>query len=695
MHYLLQLFNEEDFMPHGMCLLWRPDLLLLHAVSDSLIALSYYSIPIALIYFATKRRDIEFRWMFVLFGAFILACGTTHIFGVWTLWHPYYLADGAVKALTALTSVGTAALLWRVMPEALAIPGKQHVEAMNRDLETQIDIRRRAEAALAELNADLERRVQDRTAEAERMNADLKEEVAERVRAERKAIENELRFRNLVEGSIQAIVIHRNGKPLFANQAYADLFGCGAPDDVLALDSITRFIAPEEVDRVREHWAALLRGDRLPAVGEVKVQRLDGSPFWVYTQLRVVSWDGEPALQAVLLDITERMQSEDQLRQALKMEAVGQLTGGVAHDFNNILMVIMANVDALEEAETLDPRLLDRIKEISSATQRAADLTRQLLAFSRKQVLRPQHTSINDLVAATGNLLRRTLGEQIEIESILADDIWSTEIDRAQLETALVNLSINARDAMPRGGRLLIETKNVTLDANYVAQNPDAAAGDYVMLAVTDTGSGMSPEILNKVFEPFFTTKGLQGTGLGLSMVYGFIKQSKGHIEIYSEIGGGTSIKLFLPRSDSGLQEMMAPQSSPTPRGNERVLVVEDDEQVRTAITSQLQSLGYAVAGATDGAAGLAAFEAASQPYDLLLTDVVMPGLLNGKALADQVTRRWPKSKVVFMSGYTETAIIHQGRLDAGVLLLSKPFRKIDLAQILRQALDGTVDPDR
>jgi CheY-like chemotaxis protein len=373
------------------------------------------------------------------------------------------------------------------------------------------------------------------------------------------------------------------------------------------------------------------------------------------------------------------------------MEAVGQLTGGVAHDFNNILMVIMANVDSLEEDEQLDLRLRKRVGRIAEATQRAADLTRQLLAFSRKQALQPRRTDINELVAATGKLLRRTLGEQVEIRSSLAADLWTAEVDRAQLESALINLSINARDAMPDGGRLLVETCNMTLDEDYVAQTPDAAAGDYVMIAVTDTGKGMTADVIDKAFEPFFTTKESgKGTGLGLSMVYGFVKQSNGHVRIYSEPGRGTTVKLFLPRSDPAGEAGAAQPTRPQmPRGSERILIVEDDPQVRAVVVSQLQGLGYAAAEAPDGEAGLAALEAAAQPFDLLLTDVIMPGAMNGKVLAEEAARRWPRMRIVFMSGYTEDAVIHNGRLAPGVLLLGKPFRRAELAQMLRQALDG------
>ena len=390
-------------------------------------------------------------------------------------------------------------------------------------------------------------------------------------------------------------------------------------------------------------------------------------------------------------DMTEHNRTEEQLRQSQKMEAVGQLTGGVAHDFNNILTVVMANAEALQEEVAHDPGLLQRLIAIVTATQRAADLTRHLLAFSRKQLLRPQRTDINALVAGIARLLERTLGEHIEIESVLADDLWDAEIDRAQLEAALLNLSINARDAMPEGGRLRIETRNAVLDEDYVALNPDAVAGSYVMIGVTDTGTGIPPEMLTRVYEPFFTTKEVgKGTGLGLSMVYGFIKQSTGHVKIHSELGRGTTITLYLARSSNEAEVAVARERRPMPRGSERVLLVEGNAQVRAAVVDQLESLGYSVTEAPDGLAGLAAFETAAAPYDLLLADLSMPGAVNGGTLAEEVRQRWPFTRIVFMSGYAEEAILQGGQLDEGVLLLNKPFSKRELAQILRQALDDT-----
>ena len=394
-------------------------------------------------------------------------------------------------------------------------------------------------------------------------------------------------------------------------------------------------------------------------------------------------------------DITDQVEAERlreaeeaRLRQSQKMEAVGHLTGGVAHDFNNILMVILANVDALldEDDAVADPR--PHLQRISGAANRAAQLTRQLLAFARKQNLVLKRTNLNELVSNTRTMLRRTLGEHIEIDAMLAADLWSTHTDRSQVEAALVNLCLNSRDAMPEGGRLLIETANARLDESRVADNPETVPGDYVMLSVTDTGTGMPPEVLARVFEPFFTTKDVgKGTGLGLSMVYGFVKQSKGHVEIDSAVGRGTAIRLYLPRSTQDEKVRAARPEVRLARGTERILVVEDEDDVRAIVVEQLASLGYTVAQAANGPEGLTALRGAA--FDLLLTDVVMPGAMDGNSLAAMALALHPGLKVLFMSGYPEDAASSTAILDLGVNLLSKPVRKADLATAVRNAIDG------
>jgi NO-binding membrane sensor protein with MHYT domain/CheY-like chemotaxis protein len=396
----------------------------------------------------------------------------------------------------------------------------------------------------------------------------------------------------------------------------------------------------------------------------------------------------EAKMRAEVVDSHRR--TSEQLFQAQKMEAVGQLTGGVAHDFNNILTIVLANADAILEDDTAPPHIAKRAQRICDAGQKASDLTRQLLAFSRKQVLKPEKSDLNELMAATGRLLRRTLGEHIIVQTVGASHLWTTNVDRAQVETSLINLCINARDAMPGGGRLTIETKNVTLDRDYVLhQEDDVAPGEYVMLSVTDTGSGMPPDVAKRVFEPFFTTKEVgKGTGLGLSMVYGFIRQSNGHIKIYSEVGHGTSVKMYFPRSEALAMAAAAPRRKAMAGGTEHILVVEDEEAVRAIVGEQLRSLGYEVKLAADADEALAQLRL--HRFDLVLTDVVMPGRLNGKGLADEVGRSWPGTRVVFMSGYSENALVHDGRLEGDMMLLAKPHQKADLARIIRRALVGT-----
>ncbi|HZQ01469.1 MAG TPA: MHYT domain-containing protein [Reyranella sp.] len=391
----------------------------------------------------------------------------------------------------------------------------------------------------------------------------------------------------------------------------------------------------------------------------------------------------------VAQETSSHRRTSEQLFQAQKMEAVGQLTGGVAHDFNNILTIVLANADAILEDGDAPEHITKRVRRISDAGQKAADLTRQLLAFSRKQVLQPETSNLNDLVASTARLLHRTLGEHIVLQTVAGPDLWTAHVDRTQVETALINLCINARDAMPEGGRLTIETRNVTLDKAYVDRqdDEDLVPGDYVMLSVSDSGRGMSPEILARVFEPFFTTKEVgKGTGLGLSMVYGFIKQSKGHIAIYSEPGHGTTVRMYFPRN------MPAAAAAPARResmrgGHESILVVEDEEAVRAIVSEQLRSLGYKVRHAANAEAALRLLDEGG--FDLVLTDVMMPGRLNGKELSDEVRRRWPRTRVVFMSGYSENALLNDGRLSEGMMLLSKPHQKADLAAVVRRALGG------
>jgi signal transduction histidine kinase len=398
--------------------------------------------------------------------------------------------------------------------------------------------------------------------------------------------------------------------------------------------------------------------------------------------------------------IEEREKAEAALRQAQKMEAIGQLTGGVAHDFNNLLQIMMSCMDAmrrrLNRLELPTETALDIMRYVNGAMsggERAAALTRQLLAFARRMPLEPTRLDVNKLVSGMSELLRRTLGESISIETVLAGGLWATFADGNQLESALVNMAVNARDAMPQGGKLTIETANAALDDTYASAYEDLVPGQYVLIAVTDTGAGIPADILSRVFEPFFTTKDVgHGTGLGLSQVYGFVKQSGGHIKIYSEPGEGTTVKIYLPRLMSSQADTGGPaleQPLPLSVRAETILVVEDEDAVRAFSVEMLRELGYNVLEAADAHAALRVLEAQAG-IDLLFTDVGLPGGVNGRALADEALKRWPELKVLFTSGYTRNAIVHGGKLDPGVALLGKPFTYAALAQKVSLMFGGS-----
>jgi signal transduction histidine kinase len=435
----------------------------------------------------------------------------------------------------------------------------------------------------------------------------------------------------------------------------------------------------------------VLRGEQFDQ--EEIVTRLSGSGDLVHL---VVS--GRPLRDAsgaisgaalVFRDITTARETERKLQQSQKLDAIGKLTGGVAHDFNNMLTVITGTTETLVAALHDQPELLHVAALIDQAAERCTELIQRLLAFARRQPLQPRNVDINATIEDISKLLRPTLGAQIEIRTALQENIPNARIDPSQLANALINLAINARDAMPHGGKLTLETASVNLDEAYAQENLDVRPGPYVMIAVSDTGTGMSASVLGNIFEPFFTTKGVgQGCGLGLSMVFGFVKQSDGHVKTYSEVGHGTTIKLYLAPA-GGQADVSAPSIVPISCGVETILVVEDDALVRNFVLAQLRSLGYQTVAVADGRAALAHVDS-GQPFDLMFTDLVMPGGMTVRQLADEVSRRRPGTKVLYTSGYADNAIVHHGRLDEGVMLLSKPYRKSKLAQMVRQALEAS-----
>jgi PAS domain S-box-containing protein len=456
------------------------------------------------------------------------------------------------------------------------------------------------------------------------------------------------------------------------------------PEEMIG-HSAVEFIHADDLESTRQEMRAARRGLQVRSF-EARYPHKDGN---IVTLNWMGSWS-EPVRRHFFIgrDLTDKRAAEAQMRQAQKMDAIGQLTGGVAHDFNNILTVITGTIGILGEAVADRPELVSIAKLIDDAAERGAQLTKHLLAFARKQPLQPLEIDINSLTLEAAKLLHPTLGEHIEISPKLSDDAWPTLVDPSQLTTAVLNLSLNARDAMPRGGKLTLETDNVHLDQDYASMNSEVAPGDYVMIAVSDTGTGIPAALMEKVFDPFFTTKEVgKGTGLGLSMVFGFVKQSGGHIKIYSEEGHGTTVKIYLPRSSGqGQTASDLVSSAEVKGGSETVLVVEDDMLVRNYVMTQVASLGYATLEAANATEALRIIEDGAH-VDLLFTDVIMPGPMNGRQLVDEALRRRPSLKTLFTSGYTENAILHHGRLDEGVLLLAKPYRKPELARMIRIAL--------
>jgi PAS domain S-box-containing protein len=421
--------------------------------------------------------------------------------------------------------------------------------------------------------------------------------------------------------------------------------------------------------------------------------RKDGSRFWANAVIDAIRDDDGMLIgfAKITRDLTERVAIEERIRQSEKMETLGQLTGGIAHDFNNLLTVIYGGIEMLQRRlQTEAPELRRHADTALRGAERAATLTHQLLAFARRQPLAPKPIELNRLVRGMSELLRRTLSESIAIETVLAGGLWWTTADASQLENAILNLAVNARDAMPNGGKLTIETANAYLDEAYATANPDATPGQYVMVAVSDTGTGMTSDVLLKAFEPFFTTKGSGGTGLGLASLYGFVKQTGGHVKIYSEPGEGAAVKIYLPRLATAPESgtIAKPQRAPTGAAGETILVVEDDLDVGERSRQVLSELGYRVLIARDAQTALRILEKEAN-VQLLFTDVGLPGGFNGRQLADEAQRRWPGLKVLFTTGYARNAIIHQGRLDPDVELLAKPFTYAALAQKARQVLDG------
>ncbi|MEX3635188.1 PAS domain S-box protein [Paraburkholderia sp. BR14320] len=516
-------------------------------------------------------------------------------------------------------------------------------------------------------------------------------------------VESERRFRMLVNGVTDYAIFMLSPAGIVTNwNAGARRIHGYSADEIIG-SHMSRFYTPEDAAAGLPQRGLSIAASEGRFEAEGWRVRKDGRRFWAHVVIDAIR-DEEGTLAGfakITRDITERMEASRMLEdtrkalfQSQKMEAVGKLTGGVAHDFNNVLQILRGNLELLDSRHYRDEWTRERVAKAITAVERGSKLASQLLAFGRRQPLQPVVINLASALRGMDDLLRRALDETIDVETVVAGGLWNTLVDIHQLENVILNLAINARDAMSEGGKLTMELSNAMLDDEYVASVPDIQAGQYVLLAVTDTGTGMPPDVVDRAFDPFFTTKPEgRGTGLGLSMAYGFVKQSGGHIKIYSEVGHGTTVKLYLPRSTRPAVEL-PPRVTPAPKGgSETILVVEDDRNVQSTALDTLSDLGYRVLKADAAEEALAVLRSGVH-IDLVFSDVVMPGPLRSTDMVAQALRLLPHLKVLFTSGYTQNAIVHGGRLDPGVDLLSKPYSREQLAHKIRQVLDAG-DPIR
>ncbi|MBI4962842.1 MAG: PAS domain S-box protein [Desulfomonile tiedjei] len=583
----------------------------------------------------------------------------------------------------------------RMHLRSLRVGSRRYILVLYQDLtpeKEQITLQKKFAEELQKAHDELEEYVETRTIELRVANRQLLEEMAGRQLSDKALRESEANYRAIFDAANDAIFVHDAGtfEILDVNKKMSEIYG----------------YAPEEASRLT--WQDLTSDEPLwtqkdasqfmrraaqgePQLFEWMAKDKRGRSFWVEVNLKRAAIGGGDRLLAVVRDITERKLLEDQLRHAQKMEAVGRLAGGVAHDFNNTLTAVMGHSNLLLQQMPSDSSHRKRVEQILQGAERAARLTRQLLAFSRKQVLDVKVVDLNQVIAETYGVLTKLLGPHIPLITILDSELAKVRADRDQIEQILMNLASNARDAMPDGGDLIIETSNVALDESYARIYPDVTPGSYVMIAVSDTGHGMYSETVSRIFEPFFTTKDQgTGSGLGLSMVYGIVKQHRGHVAVRSEPGLGTTLKLYWPVLEEEIQARPEDSEVFTQYGgSETILLVEDEPSVLEMTCEILQMLGYNVLEAGDPEDATKSFEQYNRPIHLLLTDVVMPKV-NGSVLYSRLTQQNPELKVLYVSGYTENAIVRHGVLKPGVNFLQKPFTALTLARKVREVLDAS-----
>jgi len=653
-------FDYDQFMPHGMCYLWKADILWASVISDVVTALAYYSITAAVIMFVIKRKDLPYPWFFILVGSVIfMACGTTHLISAVVIWEPIYGISAIAKTVTAISSLATGIVIWFVLPFFLSLRSPTMLEAT----------------------------VKIRTNELETSNESLNKEVEEHKVARQSLVQVKNYLHNIIDSMASVLIgVDLDGKVTQWNAAAQKATG-------ISMEDVIGMPLAQAYPRLSEETAGIQDAINSRQQWNDPNRSFHQDNMTCYEDLTVYPLIANGVEGAVIRldDVTEKVKLEQQLRRVQKMDAVGQLTGGIAHDFNNILAIILGNVDLLEMCVVDDDKVLKRVQTIKKTAERAAALTKQLLSFSRED---PDHVSvvnINQVIDGMENLIARPLTPEIEIKHHLASDLWVTELDSGKLEDAILNMVINARDAMPTGGNLVFETLNCTFDELFCSQNPGFKVGDYVQLAISDNGVGMSLRVQEHLFEPFFTTKEQgKGTGLGLAMVFAFLKRSHGHIKVYSEVGHGTTFNLYLPKSN--VVEEGVKTTTKTlkmlPRGTETILAVDDEEGLRVVAKEALEAQGYRVLTAGTGKEALEIL-AREPDIKLLFTDIIMPGGLNGYELAKETSANWPDIKILLTSGFTGKIPIDHPPEQPEVRLLNKPYTLSDLACKLREILDS------
>ena len=648
----LSWFDSSDYMPHGMCYLWEPGIMSLHVVSDVTIGLAYFSIPALLFHVVRKRGDESYTFLARLFALFIVLCGATHFFAVYAVWVPEYMVDGLLKAATAIVSVWTAIVLWRLAPQLIALPSPDSLQ---------------------------------------KANAELRREIAERQRIERERdFERQRNQRILQAASDGLLALDDQGRVMFTNPAARRILRLPS---LAILGQDAKGLLDLDDGQEQQHPIDLAMAGKQAGAREMSLRHVDGGKLQVLiTVTPMTPGDEDDTMRALicLSDITDRKLAQDNLVRAQRMESLGQLAGGLAHDFNNLLMVVSGNIELLARRLQDLPDARGRLDQILRAVRRGAALTNRLLVMSRRHDSAPTRVDPNVILDDLSGVLGSTLGEAVTLILEVPARLPHIIADPAEFEASLVNLALNARDAMAEQGRLTIAARRRILGQDEPSAPADLPPGNYLEIVVSDTGPGIRPEVLEHMFEPFFTTKERgQGSGLGLTMVHAFAIRAGGAITVDSTPGKGTAFHLFIPSVEDDMALSAAEAAPDMSSGNVLVLVVEDQHAVREMTTAMLEELGYRVIASEDGATALEML-AATPEVAILLTDVIMPGGLTGPDVARKALRMRPDLKIVFCSGYASDKLREFDDLPGGALSLRKPFRLSELSRMMHLALtDG------